>query len=261
MSFYRKIPRLLRAPYEYWANLSSFALFGFGGLVFTLVSALLYPILPRRIGVCVGRRTAHYLFRFFIAYVGFWRVIRFDIKAVDALRGKKGIIIAPNHVSLIDAVFIMARLPEVACIMKAKIWDNPFLGGGARLAGFIRNDSPGNMVKLAAEELKRGVPLLVFPEGTRMEKPPLNPFKGGFALIAKRAGAPVQSVFIETDSRFLGKKWSFLKLPPNMPIHYKVRIGEVFEVGDEESTKAFIERMETYYREELKDVYGDGFKS
>ena len=234
--------------------MSSFALFGIGGLIFTLVSSLLYPILPREFGIRFGRRTVHYLFRFFIGYVRFWGLIRFDLKAIDALRGQKNIIIAPNHVSLIDAVFIISRLPNVGCIMKAKIWDNPFLGGGARLAGFIRNDSPGNMVKLAAKELETGAPLLIFPEDTRLITPPLNPFKGGFALIAKRANARIQSVFIESDSRFLGKNWSFLKIP-NMPIHYKVRLGESFEIGDEENIKDFLLRLEAYYKSELIEVY------
>ena len=97
--------------------------------------------------------------------------------------------------------------------MKAKIWDNPVLGGGARLAGYIRNDSPRGMVRQAASELRAGHSLLVFPEGTRTRSRPVNRFKGGFALIAKRAGAPVQTVFIETDSPFLGKGWPAFKRP------------------------------------------------
>ena len=111
--------------------------------------------------------------------------------------------------------------------MKAKIWDNPVLGGGARLAGYIRNDSPRGMVRQAASELRAGHCLLVFPEGTRTRSRPVNRFKGGFALIAKRAGAPVQTVFIETDSPFLGKGWPAFKRP-RFPVVYRVRLGERF---------------------------------
>jgi 1-acyl-sn-glycerol-3-phosphate acyltransferase len=105
--------------------------------------------------------------------------------ALDILRGEPSIVIAPNHPSLLDAVLVISRLPKVVCIMKAKIWDNPLLGAGARLSGYIRNDSPVSMIKLAAKELEAGHQLLVFPEGTRTVNKPINPFKGGFAVIAK----------------------------------------------------------------------------
>ena len=55
----------------------------------------------------------------------------------------------------------------MVCITKASIWDNWFLGGGARLAGYIRNDAPVNLIRRSVAELRAGHQLLVFPEGTR----------------------------------------------------------------------------------------------
>ena len=48
-----------------------------------------------------------------------------------------GIVIAPNHPTMLDAVLIMSRLPRVVCITKAALWDNWALGGGIRLAGYM----------------------------------------------------------------------------------------------------------------------------
>jgi 1-acyl-sn-glycerol-3-phosphate acyltransferase len=158
------------------------------------------------------------------------------------------VIIAPNHPCLLDAVFVISRVPNTGCIMKAQIWDNVVLGGGARLAGYIRNDSPRSMVRQAARELRAGHPLLVFPEGTRTRSGPVNEFRGGFALVAKRAGAPVQTVFIETDNPFLSKGWPLFKRP-RFPLVYRVRLGERFRVtGD---VKSFLRGLEDYYRREL----------
>ena len=141
----------------------------------------------------------------------------------------------------------------IACIMKSGIRDNVVLGGGARLAGYIRNDTAGDMVREAARELRSGQQLLVFPEGTRTRSAPVNPFKGGFALIAKRAGAPVQTVFIETNSRFLGKGWPILK-KPRLPLVYRARLGKRFEVtGD---VKSFLTQLEAYYRQSLQSGPG-----
>jgi 1-acyl-sn-glycerol-3-phosphate acyltransferase len=88
----------------------------------------------------------------------------------------------------------------------------------------------------------------VFPEGTRTGSATLNSFRGGFALIAKRAGAHVQTVFIETDSAFLGKGWPLLRKPA-LPLRYRVRLGRRFEVSG--SVRAFVVALEGYYREEL----------
>ncbi len=240
--------RWARTAYEYFGLGLGYVYFGGLGLLVTVVSAVLYPLLPRPVGSRLARSTIGTLFQSFLALLRAAGLVRVDLSALDALRGERGLIIAPNHPSLLDAVFVISRVHSVACIMKAKIWDNPVLGGGARLAGYIRNDSPRGMVRQAANELRAGHCLLVFPEGTRTRSRPVNRFKGGFALIARRAGAPVQTVFIETDSPFLGKGWPAFKRP-RFPVVYRVRLGERFSVTGDVQT--FLGVLEDYYRREL----------
>jgi 1-acyl-sn-glycerol-3-phosphate acyltransferase len=104
------------------------------------------------------------------------------------------------------------------------------------------------MVRQATRELRAGHPLLVFPEGTRTRSGAVNEFRGGFALVAKRAGAPIQTVFIETDNPFLGKGWPLFRRP-RFPLVYRVRLGERFRVtGD---VKSFLRTLQEYYRREL----------
>src|SRR5262249_18827198 len=105
-----------------------------------------------------------------------------------------------------------------------------------------------SMVRLAARQVRSGQPLLVFPEGTRTRSHPINDFKGAFALIAKHANAPVQTVFIETEDAFLGKGWPLFR-KPHFPLVYRIRLGRRFNVtGD---VKAFMRELEDYYRQEL----------
>lgn len=116
--------------------------------------------------------------------------------------------------------------------MKASLRRNPFLGPGARLARYIRNDSARGMIRLAVDDLRQGGQLVLFPEGTRTTRAPLNPLHASFALIAQRARAPVQVVFIDTDSPYLSKGWPLWRLPP-LPIVFSVRLGRRFEpTGD-----------------------------
>jgi 1-acyl-sn-glycerol-3-phosphate acyltransferase len=187
-------------------------------------------------------------FRGFLALLRASGLVHIDLVALDQLRRERSIIIAPNHPCMLDAVFVLSRLPQAACIMKAEIWDNFFLGGGARLSGYIRNDAPINLVRQSVDELHAGHQLLVFPEGTRTRQPPINAFKGGFALMAKKSGATVQTVFIETNSAFLCKGWPLLK-KPDFPLFYRARLGMRFTA--ESDVNAFVSKLENYYCQEL----------
>ncbi len=243
----------VRHLYEFVVFYAAFAVFGVSCLGWSLPAAALYPLLPRRIGAPLGQYVIMAGFRGFVGLMRLTGLFRCDLAALDALRGEPGLVIAPNHPSLLDAVLVISRLPRVVCIMKPAIWDNPFLGGGARLASYIRSDKPLALVRRAAAELRAGHQLLVFPEGTRTTRPPVNAFKGGFALIARGAGAPIQTVFIETNSPFLGKGWRFFSMP-RFPLVFRARLGRRFDAG--ENAAAVIARLEAYFRQELGEGRG-----
>lgn len=238
----------LRRPYEYLVLYVGLILFGLPLLIWSLCAAVLYLLLPRSVGAPLGQHALTTLFNLFLAALKASGLVKFDLSALDALREERSLVIAPNHPSLIDVVLVVSRLPRVVCIMKADLENNMLFGGGARLADYIRNNSPLAMIRSAAAAVRGGSQLLVFPEGTRTREGPINTFKGGFALIAKRAGAPVQTVFIESNSPFLSKGWPLLKKPA-FPLIYRARLGQRFEVNGD--VKAFVSDLECYYRETL----------
>jgi 1-acyl-sn-glycerol-3-phosphate acyltransferase len=145
---------------------------------------------------------------------------------------------------MLDAMMLVARLPRAACIMKASLMRNPFLGPGARLARYIRNDSARGMVERAVADLRAGGQLVLFPEGTRSPPQGLHPFHASFAMIAKRARVPVQAVFIDTDSPYLGKGWPLWRLPP-LPVEFSVRLGRRFE--PQADHEALTREVEAYF--------------
>jgi 1-acyl-sn-glycerol-3-phosphate acyltransferase len=187
-------------------------------------------------------------FRFSLWVMRATGVLRADLRALDALRGQGGIVIAANHPTMLDAVLLISRLPRVVCITKAALWDNLFLGGGIRLAGYVRNDAPLPMIRGAAAAVKGGAQLMIFPEGSRTARPPLDPLHRSFAVMARAAGAPVQAVLIEADNPYLRKGWPLLR-PPPLPLVFRVRLGERFEVGPD--PQAFVARLEAYFRAQL----------
>ena len=244
-----RAPSRLKLGYEYLVFYGGLLLFGLPAVIWGLAASALNLLLPRRLGAPLGQFAIMAIFRGYLFLLQASGIVRCDLSALDALRDERSLIIAPNHPSLLDVVLVVSRLPHVVCITKAEIWDNLFLGAGARLAAYIRNDSPFGMIRLAAAAVRAGRQLLVFPEGTRTRREPVNRFKGGFALIAKIARVPVQTVFIETNSPFLSKGWPLFKKPA-FPLIYRARLGRRFEV--EADVKTSVVDMECYYRESLE---------
>ena len=125
----------LRAAYGYLVVYSGLLVFGLMCLIWSAVAALLGYLLPGEWGKVFGRWITSWGFRCYLWLSTLTGAIRFDLGALDALRGAGPLIIAPNHPSLLDAVMVLSRLPDVACVMKAKLIDNPIYGASARLSG------------------------------------------------------------------------------------------------------------------------------
>lgn len=219
-------------------------LLGLMSLAWNLIAMLLYPLLPRRRGLVVGRAGIAYGYRLFWFVASLTGILRLHAEALDVLRDEPGgLIVVANHPSLLDALMLVARLPRSVCIMKASLMKNVFLGAGARLARYIRNDSPRSMIRLAVADLREGAQLVLFPEGTRTTQSPINAFRPGVTLIAKLADVPIQTVFIDTDSPYLRKGWPIWKLPP-LPIVFSARLGKRFAPSDD--ADALLQQLHDY---------------
>jgi 1-acyl-sn-glycerol-3-phosphate acyltransferase len=212
------------------------------------VCLLLAWVLPKEIGSRWGRSVISWIFRNFLAVASGLGLMRLDLADLDALNDEQGLLIAPNHPSMLDVVLIVSRIRQTCCIMKSDLLDNIFLGVGARLAGYIPNDSVKGMVRLAAAELQAGGKLLMFPEGTRTVAGAVNPLKGGVALIAQCVQAPIQTVILESNSAYLSKSWPLLKVP-TFPLVYRARLGHRFDASQE--ARQTLSTLQHYYESEL----------
>lgn len=241
------ISRVVRTSYEYIAMCIGLVVFGVFCLAWTPVAMILRVLLPRTVGRIVGRRVISLGFRAYLSLLAVIRAYRLDLTALDALRDEPAMIIAPNHPGLIDAVLVLSRIPAT-CIMKGELARNPFLSAGARFAGYIRHDSLRGMIDRSVSLLRSGSHLLVFPEGTRTIRLPINSFIGSIGIIARLANVPVQTVIIDTDSPYLSKGWPLFRRPA-LPINFRIRLGRRFDPP--QKTREFIRELEHYFAEEL----------
>jgi len=218
-------------------------------LTWNLVCFVIYPFLSREKGVVVGRAAISSVYRGFWSCAQWLGLMRIDYTALDVLSRDAGLIIAANHPSMLDALLVIARVPRGICIMRSSLMRNPFLGAGARLARYIRNEPPRGMIRSCVANLKAGGQLVLFPEGTRTVQAPINPFRPGITLIAHMAGVPIQTVFIESESPYLAKGWPIWRTP-QFPVVFSVRLGERF--APEADHQGLLKRLEAYFSEELR---------
>jgi 1-acyl-sn-glycerol-3-phosphate acyltransferase len=217
-------------------------------LAWSVIALPAYFVLSPRTGAAFGRAgisRGFYLYRLIITAIGAFRL---DLSELESLRHESGLIFAPNHPQMIDAILLATCHTNIVCVMKAQLMRNIFLGAGSRLARYIANEPPRRMIEAAVAALKDGAVLLLFPEGTRSVRFPINDFHLSVAAISKHAQVPVQTLIIETDSPYLSKGWPLFRLP-QFPITFKVRLGRRFDPPADART--FTRELEVYFSQEL----------
>lgn len=192
-----------------------FVLFGFGGLVLSLI---VFPIQrvfvsDQRYRKRLARKTVHYTFKFFIALMSWLRIFRFSLEAAKGLKAIDGHLVLANHPSLIDVVVLISMIPNADCVVKTHLFRNIFLRGAVGGAGYISNSDPQRLLEDCEASLNEGNNLIIFPQGTRTTPGESLRFQRGAANIAVRCHAKVTSVVLTVNPTTLTKHEPWYKIP------------------------------------------------
>ena len=205
---------------------ASFVLFGLGGLLLRLIILPLLGLLPGD-ALTHRRRARSAISKAFYLHVQFMYrsgVLAYDFQGVERL-GRPGQIILANHPSLIDVVFLIAHIRDANCIVKQSLWRNPFTRGPVRRAQYISNNGSPEMLEQAANALREGQTLIVFPEGTRTTPNQAPVFHRGAAAIALRGARVITPVFITVQPTTLTKAEPWYRIPERR-VRVTLRIGQ-----------------------------------
>jgi 1-acyl-sn-glycerol-3-phosphate acyltransferase len=111
-------------------------------------------------------------------------------------------ILAANHSSYLDVVVLLAALPaDFRLVAKRELLRAPLVGSVIRKAGHLTVERAAGPQSVADAErvtaaLRRGMSVLVFPEGTFLRSPGILPFRLGAFKSAVETGCPVIPVTI-----------------------------------------------------------------
>jgi len=157
-------------------------IFLFTGIANAVVAFYIFMLVPE------------YLLRF-VAWMSSRFVYRFKVQGDENLPSAGAAILACNHVSFVDAVLLMAASPRpIYFVMDHRIFRVPVLGWLFRLAKAIPiapyKEDPKTYEAAfdrAAQVLREGDLLAIFPEGGITKDGQLQEFKGGIMKIIERA--------------------------------------------------------------------------
>jgi 1-acyl-sn-glycerol-3-phosphate acyltransferase len=110
-------------------------------------------------------------------------------------------VVVANHQSILD-ILLLSHMPrEMKWIAKEELFRVPWIGWMLRMSGDIAirrgaRESGLEALDTARAHLARGVPVMIFAEGTRSRDGRLLPFKSGAFRLAIEAGVPVLPVAV-----------------------------------------------------------------
>lgn len=138
--------------------------------------------------------------------------IRVRVDGLENVEPGTQYIFLSNHVSNLDPPVLLPNIPGMTSVfLKRELMNIPLLGTAMRLGKFVpvsrgksREDAQQS-VAAAADALRSGLHITVFPEGTRSPDGRLLPFKKGAFFLAEGTGAPIIPVIISGTREMMPK--------------------------------------------------------
>lgn len=158
-------------------------------------------------------------------------------------------IIAPNHQSYVDALFVTGQIPV------GKMYNIFFFAKLRNIirAGFLRNlaersniiimdinDNVRESIREIAAVLRNGGKVVIFPEGTRTKDGAVAEFRQTFAILAKEMNVPVVPVAISGAYEAIKPNATL----PNFGAKIDVKFLPPMKADANESYKDFAERVQ-----------------
>ena len=145
--------------------------------------------------------------------------IRVVIEGAENIPRGESCIFLSNHVSNLDPPILLPAIPGMCSVfLKKSLMKIPLVGIAMRMAKYVpvsRGHSRAEAeqsVAIAADALRSGVHIFIFPEGTRSTDGSLLPFKKGAFFLAADTNAPMIPIIIQGTAQMM-RKGSLKVLP------------------------------------------------
>jgi 1-acyl-sn-glycerol-3-phosphate acyltransferase len=162
--------------------------------------------------------------------IKFWGV-ELEVHGSEHMQAGNSYVVMSNHLSYVDIVALFLALPIIpGFLAKRELTKVPFLAQALRSGGHVvidRGQRANAMAAIndAAEQVRSGKTVLIFPEGTRGDTDTIGDFKKGGFYLAKAARVPILPVGLR-GTRMIFPRSSLLVRPGKVEVHIGAPIPE-----------------------------------
>ncbi len=175
-----------------------------------------------------------------------WLLLRARYRGLEHLPREYPFLLCPNHLSFVDPFLVACGLPprllrRLFFLAASEFFASPVVAWLGRLAKIIPVSPDRELrrsLRLAAEGLRRGLVLCVFPEGERSIDGTLKTFRKGPAILAVELGVPAVPVAIRGTYEVWRRGSNQIRLHP-----VSVTFGPPLTPAPGESYEAFNARL------------------
>ena len=230
------------------------ALAPFGYALFALIA-----LLPARSPQKRARRLRHVVRSAMGLLHGWMRLTRLlDFRPSELSRQLPAgpYVVVANHPTLTDSTALLSAIPDVCTAVRTDLFNRrslrPLLAACGHFDAGPTNPLGGaRFLDQAVKRLGMGLPVLVFPEGTRSPRGGLGHFGRSAFEAACRAGVPVVAILIRENPEFLAKGQGLFGHPAAVP-EKRAQVWRVLSPGDfSEDSRRMRDYVESEYRQAL----------
>ena len=182
---------IFKNPLQYFYSLAFVSTMFVSSVYLSIIGTLLFPF-PFNI---------RYRFINFYSVLNLWVLkylcnIDYRVEGLDNIPDESCIIFS-KHQSALETMMVQRIFPPLTFVVKQELLWLPFFGWGLRSIDPIAIDRKsgrkaiGQIVEQGIERLKRGIWIVIFPEGTRSKPGTKLPYKKGGAILASKSGHKV----------------------------------------------------------------------
>ena len=226
-----------------------FNLFLYTGIVAVFLIALPSLILPPKFTLLFGKLLGHYV----IFIVRFLLNTEVEIKGINNIPTAEKYFVASAHQSMFETFALQAILDYPVFILKKELLKIPLFGLYLKKIKSIEivrdtttKDNLSFFDKVAAIIKNENRPLLIFPQGTRIEVGEKIPFKKGVGRIYEALN--ISCVPIALNSGSVWPKKGIIKYPGKITVSILEPIKPGLNRDD------FIKTLETKIYDEIKKI-------
>ncbi len=198
----------------------------------------------------------HLLARFWANSILWIGGVKVKVHGAEKLDPTRSFIYMANHQSNADIPVALGRLPvQFRWLAKEELFKIPLFGRAMRGVGYISIDRSNRKkafesLKRAAETIRNGTSVLIFPEGTRSPDGRILPFKKGGFILAVDSGVPIVPIIIHGTRKIIPKG------------HFLIRPAPiVIQILDPVETAGYTRKNKDALLETIRTIFIDNFES